>query len=61
MFSLSNKFLCYLLHLLNQMVWGIHFSRSVVSDSFQPHGLQLLDFTQLLHHQLLEFTQIHVH
>ena len=40
MFSLSNKFHCYLLHLLNQMVWGIQFSCSVVSDSFQLHGLK---------------------
>ena len=36
----------------------VQFSLPVVSDSSQPHGLQ---HARLRHHQLLEFTQIHVH
>ena len=32
---------------------------SVVSDSLRPHGLQHTSFP--VHHQLLEFTQTHVH
>ena len=35
----------------------VQFSHSVMSDSLRPHGLQ----HARLHHQLLEFTQIHVH
>ena len=35
------------------------FSRSVVSDSLQPHGLQHVGFPILLH--LLELAQTHVH
>ena len=43
--------------------WGYtalanQFSRSVVSDSLWPHGLQ---HTIPVHHQLLELTQTHVH
>ena len=38
---------------------SVHFSRSVVSDSLQPHGLQHTRFP--VQHQHLEFTQIHVH
>ena len=38
---------------------SVQFSRSVMSDSLQPHGLQP---TRLpCPHQLLELTQIHVH
>ena len=37
----------------------IQFSRSVVSDSLQPHGLQHARLPA--HHQLPELTQIHVH
>ena len=36
---------------------SVQFSRSVMSDSLWPHGLPGLP----LHHQLLEFTQTHVH
>ena len=35
------------------------FSRSVVSDSLQPHESQHTGFP--VHHQLLEFTQTHIH
>ena len=37
----------------------IQFSRSVMSESLQPHGLQHASFP--VHHQLLKFTQTHVH
>ena len=37
---------------------SVQFSRSVLSDSFQPHGLQ---HASPIHHQLPEFTQTHVH
>ena len=38
---------------------SVQFSRSVVSDSLRPHGLQ---HTRIpVHHQLPEFTQTHVH
>ena len=37
----------------------IQFSYSVVSDSLQPHELQHASLP--VHHQLLEFTQTHVH
>ena len=36
---------------------SVQFSHSSMSDSLQPFGLQHL----LVHHQLQEFTQIHVH
>ena len=36
---------------------SVQFSCSVVSDSLRPHGLPGLP----VHHQLLEFTQTHVH
>jgi len=38
---------------------SVQFSRSVVSDSLQPHELQHAGLP--VHHQLPEFTQIHVH
>ena len=38
---------------------NIQFSRSVVSDSLGPHGLQ--HARPPFHHQLPEFTQTHVH
>ena len=38
---------------------SVQFSRSVMSDCFQPHGLQHTGFPVL--HQLLELAQIHVH
>ena len=38
---------------------SIQFSHSVVSNSMQPHGLQQASLP--VHHQLPEFTQIHVH
>ena len=37
----------------------VHFSCSIVSDSLQPHELQ--HARPPCHHQLLEFTQTHVH
>ena len=36
----------------------VQFSRSVVSNSLQPHALQ---YGLLVHHQLPDFTQTHVH
>ena len=47
--SNSMKFICT----------SVQFSRSVLSDSTQPHGLQDPGFP--VHHQLPEFTQTHVH
>ena len=41
---------------LKSSISSIQFSRSVVSDSLRPHESQ-----QPVHHQLLEFTQSHVH
>ena len=47
------------------VAWGhdspssLQFSGSVVSDFLWPHGLSMPDFP--VHHQLLEFTQTHVH
>ena len=38
---------------------SVQLSGSVVSDSLWPHGLQHSSFP--VHHQLLEFTQTHVH
>ena len=38
---------------------SVQFSRSVMSDSLQPHGPQ--HTRPPVHHQLPEFTQIHVH
>ena len=38
---------------------SVQLSRSVVSDSLQPHGLLLPGLP--VHHQLLELTQTHVH
>ena len=38
---------------------SVQFSCSVVSNSLQPHGLQLIRLP--VHHQLLELTQTHVH
>ena len=40
-------------------IFTVQFSRSVVSDSLWPHGLQ--HARPPVHHQLLEFTQTHVH
>ena len=37
----------------------VQFSSSVMSDIFQPHGLQLQGFW--VHHQLPKLTQTHVH
>ena len=39
--------------------FSVQFSRSVVSDSLQPHGLQHASFPVC--HHLPEFTQVHVH
>ena len=39
-------------------ILSVQFSCSVVSDSLQPHELQ---HARPVHHQLLEFTQTHVH
>ena len=49
------------LHMTEQLTntSNIQFSRSVVSDSLQPHGLQ--HTRPPCHHQLLELTQTHVH
>ena len=38
---------------------SVQFSRSVMSDSLQPHGLQ--HGRPPVHHQLLEFIQTHIH
>ena len=38
---------------------SVQFSRSVVSDSLQPHELQHAGLP--FHHQLSEFTQTHIH
>ena len=38
---------------------SVQFSRSVVSDSLQPHGCSMPCLP--VHHQLPEFTQTHVH
>ena len=38
---------------------SVQFSRSVMSDSLQPHGHSTPDFP--VHHQLLELAQTHVH
>ena len=43
----------------NMIMWGVQFSHSVVSNSLWPHGLQHASLP--VHHQLLEFTQTHVH
>ena len=37
----------------------VQFSHSVMSNSLQPHGLRMPGF--LVHHQLLELAQTHVH
>ena len=52
----------YSLNFLNQsLVNSVQFSRSVVSDSLWPHGLQQCQASLSIHHQLLELTQTHVH
>ena len=38
---------------------SVQFSRSVMADSLQPHGLCISGFP--VYHQLPEFTQTHVH
>ena len=38
---------------------SVQFSRSVMSDPLQPHGLQHARLP--VHHQLPELTQTHVH
>ena len=58
------KFIHFLLksnHTCEQKVsdTSVQFSRSVVSDSSWPHGLQHAGLP--VHHQLPEFTQTHVH
>ena len=45
--------------ILNFTGYSVQFSHSVVSDSLWPHGLQHARL--LVHHQLPEFTQTHVH
>ena len=44
---------------LNIWKFSVQFSHSVLSDSLQPHELQTPSLP--VHHQLPEFTQIHVH
>ena len=44
---------------MNDFTKIIQFSRSVVSDSLQPHESSTPGLT--VHHQLPEFTQTHVH
>ena len=44
---------------LSDQFSSVQFSRSVVSDSLQPHELQQPGHP--VHHQLPEFTQTHVH
>ena len=46
-------------HLKNQTYHSVQFSRSVMSASLHPHGLQHARLP--CHHQLPEFTQTHVH
>ena len=61
---LTSLNLSFLFHRVRRMplasIWvpfsSVQFSRSVVSDSLQPHGLQ-----PPAHHQLPELAQIHVH
>ena len=57
LFMSSDKY-CYLS--LKFTIWkcSVQFSCSVMSDSLRPHGLQP---GPPVHHQLLEFTQTHVH
>ena len=45
--------------LLDTVSSSVQFSLSVVSDSLQPHESQHASLP--IHHQLLEFTQTHVH
>ena len=42
-----------------EVFYSVQFSRSAMSDSLQPHGLQHASLP--VHHQLPEFTQTHVH
>ena len=45
--------------MLKVQVASVQFSRSVVSDSLQPHNCSTPGFP--VHHQLPEFTESHVH
>ena len=47
--------------MLHFLYSSVQFSRSVMSDSLQPHGLQHTRPPCPVHHQLLEFTQTHVY
>ena len=40
--------------------WAVQFSRSVLSNFLRPYGLQHAPGFPV-HHQLLEFTQTHIH
>ena len=44
---------------LYQSVGSVQFSRSALSDSLRPHESQ--HARPPVHHQLLEFTQTHIH
>ena len=47
--------------MLHFLYSSVQFSRSVMSDSLWPHGLQHARPPFPVHHQLPEFTQTHVH
>ena len=51
--------ICYSLTIMEEKASSVQFSRSVVSDSSRPHESQ--HARPPFHHQLLEFTQTHVH
>ena len=57
--SLLQFYKAYTHPLESHLFSSVQFNRSVMSDSLRPHGLQHPGFP--VHHQLLEFTQTHVH
>ena len=42
-------------------IFTVQFSHSVMSDSFRPHPMNRSIPGLPVHHQLLEFTQTHIH
>ena len=53
-YDITHSLVCTCTH-----IQSVQFSRSVVSDSLRPHESQHSSLP--VHHQLLEFTQTHVH
>ena len=51
----------YVKCLVQGLISSVQFSRSVVSNSLRPHGLQGVPPGLPIHHQLLELAQTHVH